>query len=245
MGAATGMIYEDRPAGELVRAHLRAAGCVPADSLHEADFVLAVNTPGQRQANVQPDPATVDTPDRHLPAFVDELISDMHKGRPVSLADVAYPNGAERRLWTLLQRAPLSQLAGYSAWNTAGNTLGSAVAFGALASLVQDRATQAEMLFTRMLDDALYQAWTRPEVRAALESPSPFDLGEQRAEAETILQRIVTPRAHSLWNTHFAGTGLSLNLGPAHLAWPRLFTGVFPLRVEQPHQQPAPSAGDQ
>ncbi|CAM3168432.1 DUF4127 domain-containing protein [Deinococcus deserti] len=247
LGAATGMIYEDRPAGELVQAHLRAAGCVLAESPQEADFVLAVNTPGRRQANLQPDLATVDTPDRHLPAFVDELRSDLHKGRPVSLADIAYPNGAERRLWTLLHGAPLSQLAGYSAWNTAGNTLGSAVAFGALAPLVQDRAAQIEMVFTRMVDDSLYQAWTRPEVRAALSSPSPFDLGGQRAEAEAALQRIITPRIHALWNTHFAGTGLSLHLGEAHLAWPRLFTGVFPLRVAHASGplSPAATAGEQ
>ncbi|MFC4425721.1 DUF4127 family protein [Deinococcus navajonensis] len=231
LGAGAGLIYEDRPAGELVRAHLRAAGCVLADSLQEADFVLAVNTPGRRQANVQPDLATVDTPDRHLPAFVDDLMGDLQQGRAVSLADIAYPNGAERRLWTLLQRAPLPELAGYSAWNTAGNTLGSAVAFGALAPLVRDRAAQVEMVFARLVDDALYQALTRPEVRARLNNPSPYDLGPQRAAAEALLQELIGPRIQRLWETQFARTGLTLNQGVAHLAWPRLFTGVFPLQV--------------
>ena len=91
-----------------------------------------VNTPGTKQANRQPDFAAVDTAQRHLPAFVDRLAEELKAGQRVALADIAYPNGAERRLWTLLQGLPLARLASYSAWNTAGNTLGSAVAFGKL-----------------------------------------------------------------------------------------------------------------
>lgn len=231
LGASAGMIYEDRPAGELVKAHLRGAGCVRARTFDEADFILAVNTPGKRQANVQPDLATVDTPDRHLPAFVDELRDLLRGEKPVSLADIAYPNGAERRLWRLLQTLPLARLAGYSAWNTAGNTLGSAVAFGALAPLVTDRAAQWEALFSRLVDDALYQALTRPEVRVALVNPSPFDLAEQRGAAEVKLRELITPRIQAVWDAHFKDRGYQLQLGEAHLAWPRLFTGVFPLRV--------------
>lgn len=230
-GARTGMAYEDRPAGELVRAHLRAAGCVLADTPAEAEFVLAVNTPGVRQAHRQPDYATVDTAHRHLPAFVDALRDDLRAGRTVSVADIAYPNGAEWRLWTLMQTLPLAQLAGYSAWNTAGNTLGSAIAFGKLAAAVTDRSAHTGALFARMVDDALYQGQTRAEVRGRLVAPSPFDLGEQRAAAEAHLHELITPRIRALWDTHFAGTGLPLEVGRAYLAWPRLFTGVFPLTV--------------
>ncbi len=231
-GAGAELIYEDRPAGELVRAHLRAAGCVMAETPTEADFVLAVNTPGTRQANRQPDFATVDTSHRHLPAFVDALRADLEAGRTVSLADIAYPNGAERRLWALIQGLPLNKLAGFSAWNTAGNTLGSAIAFGKLMPLVTDPAAHTGALFARMVDDALYQGIARAEVRDSLENPSPFDLGDQRAEAEAQLQQLITPRIEALWERHFAGDGLALEVGGAHLAWPRLFTGVFPLRVQ-------------
>ncbi|GGM01981.1 DUF4127 family protein [Deinococcus aerophilus] len=239
-GAGAELLYEDRPAGELVRAHLRAAGCVLAHSPAEADFVLAVNTPGTRQAHWQPDHATVDTPHRHLPAFVDGLRASLDAGQTVSLADLAYPNGAERRLWQLLQPLPLEQLAGYSAWNTAGNTLGSAIAFGKLAPLVTDRAAQTGALFARMVDDALYQAFVRSEVRERLQNPSPFDLGDQREAAEAHLRALIAPRIHALWEQHFAGQGLTLDLGQPHLAWPRLFTGVFPLSV-QPDRTPAPT----
>ncbi|MFC6748268.1 DUF4127 family protein [Deinococcus aquaticus] len=230
-GAGAELLYEDRPAGELVRAHLRAAGCVLADSLAEAAFVLAVNTPGTRQAHRQPDFGTVDTPHRHLPAFVDAVRADLRAGRAVSVADIAYPNGAEARLWTLMQGLPLAQLAGFSAWNTAGNTLGSAVAFGKLAALVTDRAGHAGTLFARMVDDVLYQGEVRPLLRAELGQPSPFDLGPQLPEANRRLAELMRPRAQAVWEQHFAGRGLTLELGEARLAWPRLFTGVFPLCV--------------
>ena len=232
-GAQAELIYEDRPAGELLRAQLRAAGCRLADTPGEADFVLMVNTPGTRQANVQPDFATVDTASRHLPAFVDRLAEALEAGQRVILADIAYPNGAERRLWAMLQPLPLAQLAAYSAWNTAGNTLGSAVAFGKLAGRVVNRAAQVQALLSQMVDDALYQAFVRPEVRSRLDRPSPYDLGEQRAAAEGHLREIITPMIENLWARHFADEGLELSVGEAHLAWPRLFTGVFVLNVSE------------
>ena len=38
------MLYEDRSLGELVKAHLRAAGCVPAYTPEEADIIFAVDS---------------------------------------------------------------------------------------------------------------------------------------------------------------------------------------------------------
>lgn len=230
LGAAAGLLYEDRRAGELVQAHLRASGCVQVDHRAEADFVLAVNTPGERQANVQPDYATVDTTARHLPAFVDFLRDALARGERVSLADIAYPNGAERRLWRLMQGLPLARLSGYAAWNTAGNTLGSAISMGALP--VRDERARIEALYSRLVDDALYQAEVRAQVRAGLTDPSPFDLGEQLPLANERMAELMGPPMQVLWDREFSGLGYRLRPGPPHLAWPRLFTGVFPLEVE-------------
>ncbi|HEX7022084.1 MAG TPA: DUF4127 family protein [Trueperaceae bacterium] len=232
LGEAARLRYEDRSAGELVKAQLRAANCIRVDTLHEADLVLALNTPGSAQARTQPDYATVDTPARHLPEFVDFVARCLAEGRPVSLADIAYPNGAEKRLMTLLrQRVPLAELAGFSAWNTAGNTIGSAIAMGVVAGCLQEPAAWTEALFGRLVDDYLYQAEVRAEVRACLQNPSPYDLGPQRAMAERLIGELLTPRAEALWQEHFAGHGYRLDWQAPGLAWPRLFTGVFPFRV--------------
>ncbi len=233
LGAAAELLYEDRPAGELVKAHVRAAGCVAVDTPAEADLVLAVNTPATRQAGTQPDFATVDTPARHLPEFVDFVAHRLEEGLPVTVADIAYANGAERRLMALLDDLPLNELAGFSAWNTAGNTLGGALAMGMVAGRVQNRAVWIETLFNHFVDDYLYQGRVRELVRQQLHNPSPFDLGEQTTEAERLMGKFIEPSALELWEKHFAEEGLKLVWKPPTLAWPRLFTGVFPFTVEQ------------
>jgi hypothetical protein len=237
------MLYEDRPLGELVKAHLRTAGCIGVSTAEAADLILAVNAPATKQAHRQPDFETVDTAGRNLPEFIEQIAGDVAAGRRVAIADVAYANGAEERFAGLLLKAirPI-KLAGYAAWNTAGNTLGSAIAAGVCACFGSDATARAEALLSRLVDDWLYQGRVRGEVREALtlasgHPPSPFDLGPLRDRAEAELSERITPLIHQLWATHFANDlpGVELKLKPPHLAWPRLFTGVFPLELQERH----------
>jgi hypothetical protein len=55
----------------------------------------------------------------------------------------------------------LPSLAGYGGWNTAGNSLGSAVALGCLAALGADPEKLALAVAARFVDDWLYQARVR------------------------------------------------------------------------------------
>jgi Protein of unknown function (DUF4127) len=226
------MLYEDRLLGELVKAHLRAAGCVPASRPNTADLIFAVNAPASKQVHRQPNFEVVDTANRHLPEFLERIQDDLEAQRPVVIADVAYANGAEDRLIKLmLDKLNLTKLAGFGAWNTAGNTLGGAIASGVIALECQDPLALCEANFSRLVDDWLYQARVRGEVREALENPSPFDLGALRDSAEAEVAARITPLVQALFEQHFAPhlPGVSLEWGQAHLAWPRLFTGVFPL----------------
>jgi hypothetical protein len=236
------MLYEDRVLGELVKAHLRAAGCVAASSPESADLILAVNAPAHRQAHRQPNLEAVDTANRHLPEFVERVAEDLAAGRRVAVADVAYANGAEERFTRLLLDAvDVTRLAGYAAWNTAGNTLGSAIASGVCALYGEDPVALAEANLSRLTDDWLYQSRVRGEVREALDNPSPFDLGELKPRAEAEVEARMAPLVEELWARHFAPRlpGVRLERGPASLAWPRLFTGVFPLRLVTIHQESA------
>jgi Protein of unknown function (DUF4127) len=230
-GANAGLIFEDRPAGELIKAHLRAAYCVQVDTLSEADVVLAVNTPALTQSEERPDFLNVDTAARHLPEFIDFINKCLGTNKPISIADIAYPNGAEQRLMQLLDTVPLHQLAGFAAWNTAGNTLGSAIAMAVVARFLQDKEAWLETLFSRFVDDYLYQTFVREEVRRSLHA-DPFDLGEKRSEAERQIAERMEPLAQAVWQKHFAATGYGLEWGQPSLVWPRLFTGVFPFRLK-------------
>lgn len=232
LGATAQLLYEDRPAGELVKAQVRAANCQLVDSLAEADVVLAVNTPATRQASAQPDFDTVDTAARHLPDFVDFIARCLEVDKPVCLTDIAYPNGAEARLMKLLEPhiSALTKLSGYSAWNTAGNTLGSAIALAVISQHVRDPKTWQRLLFERFVDDYLYQTKVRPQLQRKLNA-DPFDLGDSLDEATRVLDEMMRVAATDFWKT-FTNEKYSLNWRGSALAWPRLFTGVFNFELE-------------
>lgn len=101
------MLYEDRVLGELVKAHIRAAGGVIASRANSADLILAVNSPTYKQAHRAPDFEVVDTANRHLAEFVDCICDDLENSRAVAIADVAYANGAEPRLVRQLLLEPI------------------------------------------------------------------------------------------------------------------------------------------
>ncbi len=227
------VLYEDRKLGELTKAHLRAAHCVRVWRPEDAEMILAVNAPAHKQAHRQPNLETVDTSERNLWEFLDCIESDVEAGRKVSVADVAYANGAENRfVELLLNTVPVVSLAGFAAWNTAGNTLGSAIAAGVCALQCTNPILLAEANFARLVDDWLYQARVRGEVRELLHNPSPFDLGELKTVAETEIEKRMRPLATELFAKHFAPhlPGVNLEWSGASLAWPRLFTGVFKFR---------------
>jgi hypothetical protein len=231
------MLYEDRVLGELVKAHIRAAGGVPASRAETADLILAVNAPAHKQAHRAPDWEVVDTANRNLAAFVDDICEDMNNNRAVAVADVAYANGAEPRfVQQLLARADITRLAGYAAWNTAGNTLGSAVAAGICALHGQDKLALATANFARLVDDYLYQAVVRRQVWEALPKPDPFDLGDQKTLAEEKIEARIAPAARDIFEWHFAQRlNAKLVWGGSSLAWNRLFTGVFAFQIQPTH----------
>jgi hypothetical protein len=230
------MLYEDRVLGELVKAHIRASGGVPAARASTADLIFAVNAPAIKQAHRAPDFEVVDTANRHLSAFIDDISDDLNHSRAVTVADVAYANGAEPRfIKQLLARVDITQIAGFAAWNTAGNTLGSAIASGICALHCHNKIALVEANFSRLVDDYLYQSIVRSEVREALDNPSPFDLQDLKPVAEEQIEQRIKPLALELFATHFAPRLETTNLiwHGSSLAWSRLFTGVFPLEFRE------------
>ncbi len=236
-GPQTELLFEDRPAGELVNAQLRAAHCKVVEQSKNADFILAINTPAHKQAQSQPDYATVDTAARYLPSFIDAIEQMLADTKILSLADIAYPNGAEKRLMTLIDGLKLSHLAGFSGWNTAGNSLGTAIALGVLHPQIKDPKLFYHLLFDRLVDDYLYQAIIRSAVDKKLGGANPFDLGQQKAQAETLINEMLEPLAQALWQKHFAQLPYLLIWQDATLSWPRLFTLELNFYLEDKREQ--------
>jgi hypothetical protein len=152
-------------------------------------------------------------------------------GQPVIVADVAYPNGADPVLIELLlQRTPIDKLAAYGAWNTAGNTIGVALAQACVAQAAyspEQRLAQQRFLLHRFVEDWGYQHLVRSELHAEL-GVSNLPAAEQQqvcAQIEVRLNALIErlPGFAGRWR---------IAPGSVRLPWQRLFEVDFELSEE-------------
>lgn len=241
LGPTVQTAYEDRPLSDLITVHLRAAGAVREPGNERPDWWLAVNSPSgaQGQGGVQYSlehgdqvlsaeerrwleaaEAPVNGADRSVEAFRDRIQLLLGRAERVSVADVAHVNGADDELMRLLASAgALAHLVGYGGWNTAGNSLGSAVALGCLAALGADEGALQTAVAARYVDDWLYQARVRsrllldPELR-------PLGLGGFVPE---LALKAVEARARAWLEQELAEFGLPYSVSHLSLPWQRVF----------------------
>lgn len=191
--------YEDGPVRVTVERQVNAVGGVIGND--DADLLLVVNPPVERRSEWHPDHAHEEREARlpFLTAAVDDIAA---LGMPVVVCDVAYPNGADPVLVDLLrEQVDLPRLAAYGAWNTAGNTIGTALAQGC-AKLDADHPDQQEaaerFLLHRFVEDWGYQQIVRRQARARLlattgqPEPSAEHLAATAAYVEEHLQALIS-----------------------------------------------------
>lgn len=209
-GASQVPTFEDRPFGENLASFVHAVGAHLTDDPMTADAFLAIHAP----YGVAPG----------LPAFADKVAALVATGRSVGLVD-ATTNCADQHLMTLLgARMKLDDLAAYSAWNTACNSLGTALA--QLAIYVQSELPDAgvknvRLILERLLDDYVYEALVRPEINDALEAQglNPWDLAEQ-ADA---VRRMMATKMQTVAAEVLRPTVATPFTFSATLPWPRTF----------------------
>lgn len=174
--------YEDHPLQFTVENQIRAAGGIPVSEFDQSDYRLFVNAPG--------------TSEEEFDLFLKKLLKELKESRHIALADVLFPaphrSGADERIITALKRENLpdslfTRFAGYAAWNTAGNTLGTAIPHANLRvffrSKLNDRADRAarteaahlEFLLNRFAGDYLYHDIVRLEINTRLRSEAKAD----------------------------------------------------------------------
>jgi len=189
----------------------------------------------------------MESPHRSPEEFVRALLQALASGRPVAVADVAFVNAGDLILGDLLrQHPPVTALAAYGGWNTAGNTLGTVLAQGVIRALAlragttrDQRAAHLEFLFRRFLDDDLYQARERTrclveELPAVGITPTMERLPADRAAV--VEQRVAASlaRAADGLRGQFMASGLirEVRLSHVHLPWQRLFEVGFDVEVD-------------
>lgn len=170
LGSSVIPLYEDRLVNETIKYQILAAGGLVASSVQEADLVLMINTPGgnpKEHGIDQPIPPTIEYDayrnQIEQVEYASYAMETLHK--PVCFADVAYGNGGDPELFSLLkEKGILYSVAGYAGWNTSSNTLGTAIPMAMIFCIYGPRRAHEEYLAARYLEDIGYMAFVRREV---------------------------------------------------------------------------------
>ena len=159
--------FDGQSLRNVVYQRIKAMAAKTVLKLEEADVVLIVHAPHYRMGDhgVQDAADTTMNDAYETLALTTEAIA---QGKAVVLVDVAYANGADPLLLKAMKEEPdvIPQLAGYAAWNTPGNALGSGLAMGLGYVYAQKYGTGSgsrhrKTLATRLLDDGVYQSHVR------------------------------------------------------------------------------------
>ncbi|TVR20217.1 MAG: DUF4127 family protein [Anaerolineaceae bacterium] len=228
--------YEDAPVSITVERQIRAIGGQIVADLDGADFIVAVNPPSRIGVEFDPEPEHVNREREirspHLTTFTAHISDWIDDGRRVILCDVAYPNGSDPFLIErLLDSVDITRLSAYGAWNTAGNTIGTALAqgiFTAMATTPEQIEAASAFMLHRFIEDWGYQHIVRQVMRDWLEETT----GVRDTQADNIAQTI--ERIEAQLNdvlariTAYAGSW-RIVAGSVRLPWRRTFEVDFDL----------------
>lgn len=167
---ATAMPFEDRPLHVTVSHHIKATGSQEVENESEADLLFYVFASRH-------EPGAAET-------FAEEIEQKILSGRRVIVADidpVGDVQGGDTKFTKALEERHLfSELSGYASWNTAGNTIGTALPHGIIFSLAETRllknktvasavwTAQNWFMINRVLDDYYFHNLVRAKANAYL-----------------------------------------------------------------------------
>lgn len=215
--------FEDGAVSLTIERQIRAVGGVQVDSVDGADLIVAVNPPAPSGKDIfHPEDADADRVYRQdaVDKFARQLYAWIDNGQHVIVCDVAYPNGSDPVLVEALQaHLDLKTLSAYGAWNTAGNTIGVALAQGIASHIMEDKSAELRFLIHRFVEDYAYMHIVRQAVSSESED-TVFD----EATLASITSKIET-QLNEQMKSLFEGWKAS----NVRLPWKRLFEVDFDL----------------
>jgi len=159
--------YEAKPIEQSLREQMLASGARPTSGDADYDYTLYINTPEPRYAPFQ--------------IFLAALANEIDQGFPVAVADINLGKtgvGDDALLGALLSNSRMVRLLAYAGWNTAGNTLGTALPAANVYLLarrmgldpLRRELAQRTFILHRIVDDFEYHKYTRPEAYRLIDS---------------------------------------------------------------------------
>lgn len=169
--------YEDITVKQSVESQIELSGGIIGDE-QNFDMLLLVNNFLQEQGEL--------VMNVEVPLFNGCLnLPD----KPYFIADILNANGSDNNFASKLITLDLKNFYGYAAWNTTGNTLGSAIssAMTYFKSEKPDKNAFNKLQTVRLLDDWAYQANVRANIRNEIANLSPDILKENMLEYEKVI----------------------------------------------------------
>jgi hypothetical protein len=199
--------YESKPIKDSLSDQLLASGARPAGPSDEYDYTLYLNTPRRREENFR--------------QFVSDMASDIDQGFPTAVADIDLGrNGtADPELFeSLWENRRMMRLISYAGWNTAGNTMGTAIPAANVYLLSRRSSTvdplyrevaQREFLLHRLVNDYAYHMYTRPRAYQMIEDDEVGTTeeiyGDEYEKVNTFVQHDLSDRLQTYFSDQFLG----------------------------------------
>ena len=159
--------YEAVPIRATARSQIAAVGAQEVADPRAAEVVLVV-LPPEPQGDWALAPPAPDARRDHRHRTIADRVADLvDAGAWVALADTAFPNGGSPALVArLAERGVLASLGAYAGWNTAGNTIGSALAQAVVGrGRAGPGSAHERLLVHRLVEDVGYMVHVRTAVR--------------------------------------------------------------------------------
>ena len=218
--------YEDDTVKVSAREHIFAAGAFPFTRAKKPDLTLAINTPFDGKTLDAGNPVNNYELDRPTSSFVKKVERLVKNGKQVVVVDVKYGNGSDNALVkALFEKGIAYDLAAYGGWNTAGNSLGFALAQGLLADSYAP-GMKRYLLDQRYLDDWAYQSNVRMKTYTELIWPNYWPNSGLNAEQKAAAEDKITNEIQALAGPYM---GDVVNDYKFTLPWDRMFE----VRVEK------------
>ena len=155
--------YEDQTIDKTIAQHVEAVGGTMVTQ-GKPTVLLAVNTPLTTSTGESESFENFPMISNSTNAFVDRIQQAVDSGVNVSVADIAFNNGADNTLVSAMyKRDLLYKIGAYNGWNTASNTVGYAIAQGVLLKTMSPEGHR-DMLTQQYLDNWAYQANIRKDI---------------------------------------------------------------------------------
>ncbi len=237
-------LYESKPIEDSLADQLFASGAKHVNPGEEFDYTLYVNTPGRRRNTFQ--------------AFMRNLKDEVDQGFPVAVADINFgvDGTSDEELFAgLSEERRAHKLLAFAGWNTAGNTMGTAIpaanVFLSGRALETDalsrEVAQKEFLLHRMIDDYAYHKYTRPAAYKLIDkyqNQRDEVYGETFTRVNQFVEDDLVKHAKELFDLQFEGKTffasnkeyriVAMDNLSVYLPWPRAYEAAidFKFRVE-------------